>query len=426
MLKHPARAPKKLTWAAVTNGGSMIDPFIKQKFRHLMVQELVSDILPFWMIYTVDLRRGGFYGIVTNERKIAPDAPRSAVICARILWTYSNAYRAMGNTDYSRMATHAYKSLTEQFQDKEHGGFYWMLNADGSVLNDRKQLYAQAFALYGISEYTRFTRSTDALNLAKDIFHMIEEKSYDPQYGGYFEAYAPDWSPLEDMRLSEKDLNSPKSMNTLLHILEAYTTLAQVWVSEELRDRLAALLEIFLDKVIDPHTHHFKLFFSQDWISLDDHISYGHDIEGSWLLMEAADVLRDKHLHERTRQAAIDIANAVYAEGLDSDGSLLYEADSHGITDARKHWWAQAEAVVGFYNAYTLTQEQRFFDASFRLWDYIEKKVIDRRNGEWFAMLERDGTPVDASIHADQLKVGAWKCPYHNARTCLEMSKRLT
>ncbi len=403
----------------------MIDPFIRQDFVKRVTNDLMRSTLPFWMQHSVDTRRGGFYGLVTNDRRVVRDAPRAVVITARILWTFSAVYRRFRQPEFSQMATHAYRYLTEHFRDPVNGGYFWMLSHDGRALNDRKQIYAQAFALYGLSEYHRALRFPEALEAAKAVYRLIEDKSRDAQHGGYFEAYAGDWSPLEDMRLSEKDRNSPKSMNTLLHLLEAYTNLLRAWPDAGLRGRVVELVEIFLQRIIDPQTRHFRLFFNADWQPVDDLISFGHDIEGSWLLVEAADASGDKSLQARTRQAALEMANAVYAEGREPDGSLLYEARPGGITDARKHWWAQAEAVVGFLNAYQISQERRFFDAARDAWDYIEDKVVDRQHGEWFAVLERDGTPVDETSHPEQVKVGPWKCPYHNARACLEVIQRL-
>jgi mannobiose 2-epimerase len=228
------------------------------------------------------------------------------------------------------------------------------------------------------------------------------------------------------MRLSETDLNSPKSMNTHLHILEAYTNLLRVWRDPLLEAKQAELAELTMDRILDASTGHFKLFFDNQWNSLSDHVSFGHDIEGSWLLVEAANVLGDAKLIRRARKSALAMADAVYAQGLDRDGSLFYEADGQGkLIDPNKHWWAQAEAVVGFYNAFQLSGEARFRVASRRAWDYIEAKVVDRVHGEWHAKLTPGGVPLTAKEDSDATLIGPWKCPYHNSRVCLEMIERL-
>ena len=398
---------------------------LNQDLRQRMEKDLVENTLPFWIKFTPDRARGGFYGLVTNDLRIYKDAPRAAVICGRILWTFAAAYRRLGKPEYLDMAQHAFAYLTQRFWDAEYGGVYWMLDGEGQPLNARKQIYAQAFALYGLSEYYRAVQEPAALALAQRLFHLIEEQSYDRGYGGYYEAYNRDWSALSDWRLSDKDLNSPKSMNTMLHILEAYSNLLRVWPDAQLKQKQKELIEVFLNQIIDPERHHFKLFFSQDWKSLSDHISFGHDIEGTWLLTEAAGLVGEAQLAAQVKTAAIQIAGAVYGEGLDPDGSLLYEADPQHITISDKHWWAQAEAVVGFYNTYQLTGDERFARAARRAWDFIEARVIDHQYGEWYAQLKRDGTPYTAQENPEQHKVGPWKCPYHNSRACFEMMDRL-
>jgi mannobiose 2-epimerase len=403
----------------------MIDADRKQEWRRQLEQELAGDILPFWLSHTLDRERGGFYGLVANDGRVDRDAQRSAVLTGRILWTFAAAYRVYQKPEYLQAARHAYEYLTGCFQDLKYGGFYWMVDAWGASLNTRKQIYAQAFAHYAASEYYRAAGEPAALALAQDIFRLIEEKSHDPQTGGYFEAYHRDWSALQDWRLSEKDLNCPKSMNTLLHVLEACTNLLRIWDDALLKQRLTELIEVFLQHVIDPHAGHFKMFFEADWASLSDHVSYGHDIEGSWLLLEAAQVLGDPALAARVKTAALRMAEAVYNEAREPDGSLLYEASPRQVTIADKHWWAQAEAVVGFYNAYQASGEERYLDAAWQAWQFIDARVIDHKDGEWYAVLKRDGSPYSSAENPDQQKVGPWKCPYHNSRMCFEMMERL-
>jgi mannobiose 2-epimerase len=347
------------------------------------------------------------------------------VINTRILWTFSAAARVLGDAAYRETADWAYEYIVDKFWDKEFGGVYWMLDYLGRPLNIRKQIYAQAFAAYGMAEYFRATGRAESLELAKQLYRLIEEKSGEPKYGGYLEARARDWSPLEDLRLSDKDLNCPKSMNTHLHVLEAYTNLLRVWDDAGLRASLAALLRVTMDRIVDGDTGHFKMFFDNQWTSLTDHVSFGHDIEGSWLMQEAAEALGDRALVERARVLAVRMAQAVYDEGLDKDGSIFYEASHGRMVDPNKHWWAQAEAVVGFYNAWQVCGEERFRTAAWRAWEYIEDKVVDKVHGEWHAKLRPDGTEWKAEEDSDACLVGAWKCPYHNGRVCLEMMARV-
>jgi len=388
--------------------------------------ELESNILPFWIQHTVDRENGGFYGLVHSDLTVDKLAPRAAVINARILWTFSVAARVLKKPEYREMADRAFEYILRKFWDKEHGGVYWMLDYKGNPISDRKQVYAQAFTVYGLAEYYRATGKTESLDRAKVLFRLIEKHSHDPGFKGYVEACSREWGALEDMRLSEKDLNSPKSMNTHLHVMEAYTALLRVWRDSDLAARQNDLLEVTMDRIVDGATGHFQLFFDKQWNSMSDHVSFGHDIEGSWLLWEAAEVLGDPVLHAWAQKVAVRMAEVVYDEGLDKDGSLFYERNSKGeFVDPNKHWWAQAEAVVGFYNAWKLSGQARFLEASQLAWRYIENRIIDRQSGEWLAKLRPDGTPWKEGEDPDVCLAGPWKCPYHNSRVCFEMMERL-
>jgi mannobiose 2-epimerase len=388
-------------------------------------EELVGNILPFWMRHAVDRENGGFYGTIDCDLNIEKEAPRASVINARILWTFSAASRLIGG-EYRETADHAYDYMTSAFWDRTYGGLFWTLDFRGNPVSTRKQLYAQAFGIYALAEYFRATGDAASLDFARRLFWTMEDYSYDPAFKGYLEARDRDWHALEDMRLSGKDLNSPKSMNTHLHLLEAYTNLLRVWREPALEAKHAELLELTMDRIVDAATGHFKLFFDERWNSLSDHVSFGHDIEGSWLLVQAAEVLGDTGLIERARKLAVTMAAAVYEQGLDRDGSLFYEADASGaLIDSKKHWWAQAEAVVGFYNAFQISGDERFRAAARRAWDYIEAKVVDKVHGEWHAKLTPEGVPLTATEDSDACLVGPWKCPYHNARVCYEMIERL-
>ena len=388
--------------------------------------ELEDNILPFWIRHAVDQENGGFHGFVHSDLTVDRKAPRSAVINARILWTFSAAARVLGKPEYREMADRAWDYLNRKFWDKQHGGVYWMLDYKGAPISDRKQIYAQAFMIYGAAEYYRATGRAECLDRAKVLFHLIEKHSRDLAFKGYVEACSRNWGPLTDMRLSEKDLNSPKSMNTHLHVMEAYTALLRVWRDSALAAAQNDLLEVTMDRIVDGATGHFRLFFDRQWHPLNDHVSFGHDIEGSWLLLEAAEVLGDPVLVAYAQKVSERMAEAVYDEGRDKDGSIFYERNGQGeVIDPNKHWWAQAEAVVGFYNAWQLTRQERFRDAAEQAWKFIDSRVIDKVHGEWLAKLRPDGTPWREAEDADVCLVGPWKCPYHNSRMCFEMMERL-
>lgn len=386
--------------------------------------ELEGNILPFWERKVIDRKRGGFFGTIDSAGTVHPDAPRSLVVNARILWTFSAAARLLDGA-WRDTADWAYDAITSRFWDGEYGGLFWMMGADGTPLSTRKQVYGQAFGIYALAEHFRATGNAASLDFAKRLFALIDGHCRDADGLGYLEARDRDWRPLEDVRLSDKDLNSPKSMNTHLHVLEGYTNLLRVWRDPLLLARQTEVLTVMLDHIVD-HGH-FRLFFDMGWRPMSDHVSFGHDIEGNWLLVEAAEVLGDAGLRARAKEAALSLAEAVLAQGVEPDGSVLYEADGQGrLIDVKKHWWAQAEAVIGFYNAYQLSGDEKFLNASHRVWDYIDTKVINRVHGEWYAKLTREGVPLTDSEDPDAYIVGPWKCPYHNARACFEMIERLS
>ncbi|RRJ66750.1 N-acyl-D-glucosamine 2-epimerase [Paenibacillus oralis] len=391
--------------------------------HHWMEQlqlELQDNILPFWLDHTIDAKHGGFIGFIDQQMKTEKQADKGLVLNARILWTFASAYRLFPTAKYLEMAQRACDYLVEHFLDRVYGGLYWMVDYEGRPAQDKKQVYGQAFVIYALAEYYRATSNKEALDLAADIYRLLEKHSYDPVHKGYIEALSRDWKQTGDFSLSNKDLNEKKSMNTHLHVLEAYTNLYRVWKSPELQHSLSELIEVTLDHIIDPHGAHFWLFFDEAWQVKSRHISYGHDIEGSWLLVEAAEVVGDSALLQRVKETAAAMAEAVYNEGVDKDGGIWNEADPSGLTDTNKDWWPQAEAMVGFYNAYQLTGDERYRTASANSWKFIQTYLIDRERGEWFWGVDQGGLPLPG-----EPKVSPWKCPYHNSRACLEMLERL-
>lgn len=394
------------------------DRINKELYYSEIREELAGNILPFWD-KTIDKERGGFYGRILNEGKIIKNALKSAVLNTRILWTYSSVHRQLKEEKYLELAKRAYRYIQQHFKDEENGGIFWLVDALGNPIETKKQIYAQAFCIYALSEYYRVTKDEDALNWAVEIFNLIEKNSFDSKFLGYFEAYDREWNLLEDVRLSDKDKNEVKTMNTHLHLLEGYTNLMRIWESKKLRQQLEQLIEIFLNKIIDPETGHFNLFFDDYWNVRSEEFSYGHDIEGSWLLYEAGEVLGNEELLKQIKRASLRLAEITLMEGTDGDGGLMNEGNIDGVMDTDKHWWPQAEAMVGFMNAYQITKEKKFFDASHHCWEFTKENIVDRKNGEWFYRVNREGRPY----YSEEDKVGPWKAPYHNTRACLELSE---
>lgn len=398
-----------------------MDPRDLTSYRDRIETDLRRNVLPFWMKHVADRERGTFHAAIGNDGRWDDAGPRGSLLASRILWTYSAASRVYGDKDYQSMAEFAYWDLERRYWDAELGGYVWSVNPDNSWAKDRKQVYGQAFAIYALSEFYWASGHEPALARAREIFHLLERHTIDPEYGGYLEAFGRDWSPITDMRLSEVDQNDPKSQNTLLHVMEAYTNLLRVAPDPAVQSALHQLVELMLDRVVNPETHHLGLFFARDWTPTSDRISFGHDIEASWLLWEAVNALGDDSLRVRALPVVLDIAEATLAEGCDQDGAIFNLGGPEGIVDSNKEWWPQAEGMVGFLNAAQISGDSRYIDAALRLWCFIEEHLIDREKGEWFRGVDRTGV-----VLSEFSKVGFWKCPYHNGRAELEVLSRLT
>jgi len=389
-------------------------PSARAAYRHDLQREL-GHILDWWTEHMTDPESGGFIGRIDGQNRPDPAAPRGLVLNSRILWTFAAAARTQGNAAWLDMAGRACAYLRAHFLDREHGGAYWSVSPDGVPLSTRKQIYGLAFAIYGLAECYRAGGPREALDEAIELFRWIEKFSFDGVRGGYLEAFARDGAPLADRRLSPRDRNDPKTMNTHLHVLEAYANLYRTWPDHHLGQQLGRLIQVFLDHIVNPLSGHLCLFFDTGWAPQSEVISYGHDIETAWLLLEAAEVLGDGALLQKCRDNAVIMAIAA-ARGLDeTDGGLWYE--NHLF---EKHWWVQAEGMVGFLNAWQISGEEHFLDKSVGCWQFVQRHLLDHAHGEWFW-----GVDAHHRVMPGEDKAGFWKCPYHNGRACMELMERL-
>ncbi|MFN8356123.1 MAG: AGE family epimerase/isomerase [Spirosomataceae bacterium] len=399
------------------------------QYRNEVEQEL-DNILRFWAKHALDHERGGFVAQMDYQNTIEPSTDKGLVLNARILWTFSAVTNFLNNQPTLRLsidnqevlsiAHRAYTYLKRYFRDCTHGGVYWSVTPTGAPSNTRKQIYGLAFTLYGVSEYYIAIHDQEALNWAFELFELIETYSFDSELGGYWEAFTVDWQPLEDLRLSEKDRNDPKTMNTHLHVIEAYANLYQIAPNQRLKLQIERLLEVFSTYIIEPHLGNLKLFFDKKWKSQTRAISFGHDIEAAWLLQESAEIINEPKWVGLYRQIALTIAESTN-KALQPDGSLFHEYDPDTEhADKHREWWVSAEGMVGFLNAYQLSSRTEFFQNSLNLWRFAQQHLIDHRHGEWFWGVYEDMTPM-----TENDKIGFWKCPYHTVRACLEVIKRL-
>lgn len=314
----------------------------------------------------------------------------------------------------------AYNYYQDRFLDREYGGAFWLLDFHGLVIDNKKKMYGQAFMIYALTEYFAATNNKEALDQAVELFRLIETHNYDKTYKGYYETSNRDWSISEDMRLSTADMNEKKSLNTHLHLMEAYSNLYRVWKEPLVKIRLRELIRDILDFIIDPDTYHFKLFFNEKWHSKSGTISFGHNIEGSWLLCEAAEILGDATLSKSVQQVALKIAQVVLDEGVNSNGAVYSDKDEKNVIAKKYCWWTQAEAVVGFINAYQISHDDAFIRMALKVWNYIETHFVDTKYGEWYNELSENHRP-----NRNRYKVSEWKGPYHNSRACMEIMRRL-
>lgn len=379
-------------------------------------ETLLNNILPFWESMRDD-EYGGYYGYKSYDLVLDKKAEKGCILNSRILWTFSNAYMLLKEEELLSYATHAYLFLKEHFYDRERGGVYWSVTYKGEPLDTIKHSYNIAFAIYALSSYYDITKDEEALSLAKELFDLVEEHYRDAY--GYKEALTVDFKPQSNEHLSENGVMAEKTMNTMLHLYEAYTELYRVSGYEPAAEQMRFILSIFKERMYNPAKHRLEVFFDSEMNSLIDLHSYGHDIETAWLLERGLEVLNDKELHASMADFLSDLEHEILRVAFDGE-SVAAECEEGEVLQTRI-WWVQCESIIGFYNAYQKQGEQEFSDAVQAIWDYTRTYFVDKRAGsEW--LNERF---YDKSINEELPVASPWKCPYHNARMCFEMMRRL-
>lgn len=388
-------------------------------FAEEVKKHLIEDLIPFWRNLR-DNQYGGYFSYMDYDLTVDKKAVKGCILNSRILWFFSNTYKMLQEASLLEEAEHAYKFLLEHCLDKVNGGIYWSVSYDGTALDKTKHTYNQAFALYALSSYYEVAeqnKKEEILTLAEHLFDVIEKKCMD-RYG-YLEAFDEYFYPIENQKLSENGVLAEKTMNTLLHVFEAYTEFYRVTKKKELKQRLTFILDLFCDKVYNPKLKRQEVFFSNTWDTLIDLHSYGHDIETAWLLDRGLAILEDRNYQKKVYPITEALTENIYERAY-KNHSLLNECEN-GFDDTKRVWWVQAEAIVGFLNGYEKNRSKKeYLEAAKDIWNYIKNNLIDKRNGsEWFWSLDEYGNPSKKPI------VEPWKCPYHNGRMCLEVIRRL-
>jgi len=377
----------------------------------------LDNIGQWWLDNTADEKEGGFVGEIDFFGKVIPDANKGIIQNSRILWFYSEKALFSGKEKYKEAAKRAFDYLLTYFDDKEFGGAIWEVSATGEQVNGKKQTYAQSFCIYAFSAYYKLTGDETALEKAKQYFELTEKHARDYIHGGYIEAYTKQWQVIEDLRLSDKDLNAPKSMNTHLHVLEAYSALYAILPTAEVKEALIHVLDIFEQHIINQENNHLRLFFDLQWNDQSLTLSYGHDIEASWLIWEAVEILDDEAIYAKFKPIILALADTCLNESIGKHKQVCDEYEiADNIRHEESHWWVQAEALVGFLNAYYLTNERRYLDSCIEIWFFIQRYHKDHFEGEWHWI-----SSADNNEHNPQYKVGFWKAPYHNGRAMMEV-----
>ncbi|MCI7190500.1 MAG: AGE family epimerase/isomerase [Lachnospiraceae bacterium] len=386
----------------------------------MMVEEikahLINDIIPFWKGLRDD-EFGGYYGYLDYDLKLDKKAVKGCILNSRITWFFSNAYTLLKDVSLLEEAKHGFAFLKEHCMDKDNGGIYWSMKYNGEPEDTTKHTYNQAFSIYALSSYYEASGDEEALEMAKELFHIIETRCTDEI--GYKEAFDKEFHEIENDKLSENGVIAEKTMNTLLHVFEAYTELYRVAKLPEVKERLEWIMDTFADKVYNPALHRQEVFFDRNMNSILDLHSYGHDIETAWLIDRGVKVLGEKKYEDKMSPITRDLTAQIYKVAF--DGRSLANECEKGVVNKHRIWWVQAETVVGFLNGFQKNPDKpEYLDAAKAEWNFIKEYVIDKRKGsEWFWEVDPDGKPYEG-----RPIVEPWKCPYHNGRMCFEVIKR--
>lgn len=391
-------------------------------FREALEQELHQGILPYWTRRVFDPESGTFTPRIDGNNRIDPNGTHSIILQTRILWTFAAVTRLIRGKQYLPYLDAALSTLEKHFLDRRYGGFYWSLESDFSILDDAKRSYGQSFAIYAYAEAYLATGREELKTRASDLFLLLDEKGFIEDQGAWHEGFSRAWDPLDDVRISPDDPLEIRSTNTHLHLMEAFANLYRIWPDPLLKNRIHTLLSVFLQKIYHPEEHYFRTFFDDHWHPTTKIYSFGHDIETVWLMLDAAQTISDPVLVQSCEQVLIEVADHLMHKGIDPKFGGIYQLGKQGaVHDTDKHWWPQAEALIGLTRAASLTGNDRYLKQAMEIWNYVTQTFIDREGGEWFFRVDRFGEP-----YYFEDKAGPWKCPYHTSRAMMETARLLS
>lgn len=379
-------------------------------------EHLQQSIIPFWKSLRDDTY-GGYYGYMGYDRKIDRQAVKGCILNSRITWFFASAYLTLGDESLLLEAKHGFEFMKEFCLDKKYGGVLWSVRYDGTPEDTTKHTYNQAFSIYALSAYYEASKDEESIKLAEELYELIEEKCTDE--GGYLEAFDQKFCPMENDKLSENGVIADRTMNTLLHVFEAYTEFYRVTGKKEVKERLEWMMDLIADKIYNPKLHRQEVFFDSAYNTLIDLHSYGHDIETAWLVDRGVEIVGNPAYEAKMTPVTKDLTRQIYETAY--KGHSLANECERGVVDTDRVWWVQAEAIVGFLNGYQKDKTKpEYLKAARDIWQYIKTHLIDTRGGsEWYWLLDKEGRPYE-----NKPIVEPWKCPYHNGRMCMEVIRR--
>ena len=379
-----------------------------ETLRNEVAADLLDNLLPWWATKTPDYVNGGFYGRINAQDSVFAEADKGGILNARILWTFSAAYRITKDTSYLRLATRAKDYCIKHFIDKEFGGVYYALDYKGVPSSTGKNLSTHTHFINAFSEYARATSDREALETARALFETVEKHAFDKEANWYIVDFNREWEKMPR-----------RVLVTTPPFVKARTNLYRVWPEERMAERLRFIVETFLDKIINPDLYHLNYVIDENWNTISEVESYGHDIEAAWMLREAALALGDPQLIKRVEDVSVKIAEAV-TKGIQPDGTLIYEKDrATGRVNDSRSWWVQVETIVGYFDAWEISGEEKFLDIALNCWNFTRDNFIDKTNGGWFT-----GVTPDGGIRRGD-KAAHWTCPQHNAGMAIEIMERV-